>query len=109
MRTLLAIVALTLASFQPATGGEQFSCNMMVLTKDELALYQELTQALLAAMQEKKEMRNGYAFRLPPETLVTASQWISYERKCCPFFAFELEGSQETPVHCGCASRVRVA
>jgi hypothetical protein len=36
-------------------------------------------------------MRNGYAFRLAPAKLVDAAQWVSFERRCCPFFAFELE------------------
>lgn len=95
MRILYAVVALALASFQSDAGAEQFSCDMMALTKDELALYQELTQALFAAVEEKKELRDGYEFRLPPEALVTTSQWITYERKCCPFFAFELEVSKD--------------
>jgi hypothetical protein len=38
-----------------------------------------------------RELKNGYAFRLPAEELVATSQWISYERHCCPFFTFELE------------------
>jgi hypothetical protein len=45
-------------------------------------------------VQEQRELPNGYAFRLPPALLTTTAQWVSLERKCCPFFAFEIELSK---------------
>ena len=36
-------------------------------------------------------MKDRYALRLPAETLLTAAEWISLERRCCPFFGFTLE------------------
>jgi hypothetical protein len=57
---------------------------------------------------EIKELSNGYAFRLLPETpmLYKAMQFVANERLCCPFFTFtlvvsagqfwlELSGTQE--------------
>jgi hypothetical protein len=26
---------------------------------------------------------------------MTAAEWVSFERKCCPFFAFELEQAKD--------------
>ena len=76
------------ASVQPAPA---YSCNLAALSQEELATYQKLSQALLAGVQETAELPNGYAFRLPRESLVDAAQWVSYESRCCPFFAFEFE------------------
>jgi hypothetical protein len=36
-------------------------------------------------------MSNGYSFRLPPGTLLTVARWVALERKCCPFFTFQVE------------------
>jgi hypothetical protein len=91
MRVLSVSLLILLAPIASAFGGEQFTCNMMALTESDRAVYQEAAQSLLGAVQEKKELRNGYAFRLAPEMLVTAAQWISFERLCCPFFTFEMD------------------
>jgi hypothetical protein len=87
--TIAAVFAFTL--LHVARAGEQYSCNMAMLSDEELGHYQELAMTLHSSVQETKELRNGFAFRLPPDALVATSQWISYERKCCPFFDFELE------------------
>lgn len=90
-RLLLASLLLSLVPSGSADGKESFACNMAALTKNERAAYQKLAQRLLGAVEERRELKNGYAFRLPPETLVAAAEWVSFERRCCPFFAFELE------------------
>ena len=50
-----------------------------------------MLSALLASLTEREELADGYAFRLPPSWLERAARWIAYERKCCPFFAFQME------------------
>jgi hypothetical protein len=35
--------------------------------------------------------RVASSFRLPSSALMTVAEWVSLERKCCPFFAFEIE------------------
>jgi hypothetical protein len=70
---------------------ERFACNISALTSAERARRQDLSRTLLTAVQEKSELRDGYAFRLPSSAWMTAAEWVSFERKCCPFFAFELE------------------
>jgi hypothetical protein len=66
---------------------KRFACNVNGLT----ARYQELSRALFSAIQDKSELRDGYAFRLPSASLMTVAEWVSLERKCCPFFAFGIE------------------
>jgi len=95
MKALLASVLLALVPLGSAGAREPFACNMSALTTSQRVRHQELSRALLAAVQEKKELPAGYAFRLPPDKLVTAAEWVSYERKCCPFFTFAIEQSRD--------------
>ena len=55
------------------------------------------TDKLFRAVQEIRELPNGYSFRLPNQSdiLVTAAQFIALERLCCPFFGFGLEVERE--------------
>ena len=91
MKTLLVSLLMALVAFDSADAGEKFACNMKALNATERARYQELTTALMTATQEKRELPNGYGFRLAPSSLMAAAEWISLERKCCPFFTFEME------------------
>jgi hypothetical protein len=91
MRILLASVLMALGSFASAAEGQPFACNMKALTKAERATYQKLTRELWASVTERRELSDGYAFRSPAEELMTAARWVSFERKCCPFFTFEIE------------------
>lgn len=92
----LAAVLLILAGLHPAFAGEPYSCNMGALTEQELADYQVLAMTLRSSVQEIKELKNGFAFKLPADAVVSTSQWIAYERKCCPFFDFELEVAKDS-------------
>jgi hypothetical protein len=91
MNAPLVCLVIGLVSSGSAGARERFACHMGALTSGERARHEELSRTLLAVVQEKSELRNGYAFRLPPSALMTAAEWVSFERKCCPFFAFELE------------------
>ena len=90
-KILFASLVMLLSPAGPGSASERVACNMKALTKTERATYEKLAQTLLGAVQEQKELRNGYAFRLPPESLMSAAQWVSFERRCCPFFTFELK------------------
>jgi hypothetical protein len=95
LRSLLASMLLAVVPIGSVAGGERLACNMNALTKTERAQHAKMSQALMAAVQERTELRNGYAFRLPPGSLVTAAQWVTFERKCCPFFTFEMEQARD--------------
>ena len=75
---------------QPDTA---FACDMFALTPDERVHHAAASEALFADVQEIRESANGYTFRLPQEsaTLPRVADFITYERLCCPFFAFNLE------------------
>jgi len=102
MKELLVSLAI-LAWTHPAAGDErsvapvrEFSCNLTVLSEEDVASYQKLTRSLLAAVQETAELPDGYAFRFTPEALLSAAQWVAFESKCCPFFAFDIEVASYT-------------
>jgi hypothetical protein len=91
MKTLMTTLLLSLASTIPALATPRFACNLGALTKSERAAHERISAALLSSVEERKELKNGYAFRLPASSLVPAAQWVANERKCCPFFAFQIE------------------
>ena len=95
MKSLLGLALTALMPLGAVAAGERFACNAKALSTTERPRYQELTRALLGAVQEKSELPQGYAFRLPPSSLITAAEWISFERRCCPFFIFVLEQSRD--------------
>lgn len=50
-------------------------------------------EELLMSVQAIDELPNGFAFRLPNETLILqrAATFMVNEQLCCPFFGFTLE------------------
>lgn len=95
MKAMLASILLALFPFTGAIAKEHFACNANALSAAERARYQEITKTLLTTVQEKAELKNGYGFRLPAMSLMSAAEWISLERRCCPFFTFEVEQARD--------------
>jgi len=69
-----------------------FYCNIKALSPAERQRQKELGQVLRAANLETKELADGYAFRLRSEvaSLADLAEWVTNERKCCPFFDFDI-------------------
>lgn len=74
-----------------------FYCNMGALTSTERARYKVLAEKLKAADAERKEEANGYAFRIDTSqaSLVDVAEWVNFEKRCCPFFDFEISLQRE--------------
>ena len=74
-----------------------FMCRLDALDTAERARYQELRKQLHAGVEEVKELADGYAFRLAADskTILLAAEWITFERRCCPFFNFALDIESE--------------
>jgi hypothetical protein len=70
----------------------EFYCNASALNKAERERYRQLLQKLALARIEVQELSDGYALHLKREivSLPELAEWIGFERKCCPFFAFEI-------------------
>ena len=94
MTTSTAFVLSTLIPLALAIPGERFACNANTLSAPERARHEELSRRLFAAVDEQRELADGYAFRMTADNLVRAAEWVSLERRCCPFFTFGLEQSR---------------
>jgi hypothetical protein len=71
-----------------AVPSADFSCNINGIPLQTRAHYHQLVAALIRAIDEKRELPDGYAFRIKTER-ITAEQlveWVNLEKQCCPFF-----------------------
>ena len=67
-------------------------CKLDALTPAERARSATLLGELRAAMVERAELGDGWAFRLRDgASLAGVAEWIALERRCCPFFRFQLD------------------
>jgi hypothetical protein len=72
---------------------QAFACSLTALTAEQRKRHAELRKTLGESVKEIQELPDGYAFRLPDDTktILSAAEFISYEKLCCPFFKFNLE------------------
>ncbi len=73
------------------------ACDLTAIPVEQKDGYQIAVQAMQAAIQEKLELANGYAFRFPVEPQLSARllDFIAAERLCCSFLTFTLEFKPE--------------
>lgn len=69
-----------------------FRCNVGAFTEEQRKYHQSLSQELLKAVQEIREQPDGFSFCLPEDSsmVMKAAEFITLERLCCPFLAFQL-------------------
>lgn len=72
--------------------GPVFACNLRAIRAAERPRYNELVKRIRASIRSRREIANGYVFRLDSNivTLPEAAEWIVMERLCCPFFTLQL-------------------
>ena len=63
------------------------------MNPEERARYIALSRKLMSAREERRELDNGYAFKLTTQkiSLIEIAEWITFERRCCPFFNLQIE------------------
>jgi hypothetical protein len=73
------------------------TCNINGIPPQERARYGQLIESLRHAIQKKRELPDGYAFQMDTKKIGTdrLAEWIELERKCCPFFGFEIRWTPE--------------
>lgn len=73
-------------------------CNMNVFTPAERGAHIRTTTQLIQAIQNSREVENGYKLVFPNETqfISRIAEFIANERLCCPFLKFTLEVSSNT-------------
>ena len=69
-------------------------CNMDVFMPDERENHIRATTRLFQTLQDIQEAENGYEFIFPnsskSENITLFAEFISNERRCCPFLEFTL-------------------
>jgi hypothetical protein len=72
---------------------EPIACDFRALDAAEKLRQQTLFAQIHAAVQEVRELPDGYALRLPSDaaTTLAAAEFVTLERRCCPFFAVALD------------------
>jgi hypothetical protein len=78
-----------------AAGPERpvLACNPAAMTAEQRHRHSAIGARLRKAMQQVKELPDGYAFRYghSPELFLAAAEFASLEGECCPFYRFALE------------------
>ena len=93
MRMLLASLVMVLIPAGAGAAGEHFACNMKALTTEQRTEHAKRSKLLLRSIQSRKELPDGYAFRVDPSAIPIeeVARWIALERLCCPFLHFGLD------------------
>lgn len=94
----LALSAAAVATTQAAS--PPFACRANALDKAQRQRQQVLLQTARRAMVGKQELPNGLALTFPADAgiFVQLAEWISLERRCCPFLEFALEWKRDDSV-----------
>jgi hypothetical protein len=73
------------------------TCNINGIPLQERARYRQLVEVLRHAIQKRRELPDGYAFQMDTKQIGTdhLAEWIELERKCCPFFRFEIRWTSQ--------------
>jgi hypothetical protein len=68
------------------------ACVPGAIPAEDRAAHFALVKALFStALQERRELANGYAFRFDADQLDRVARFAANERKCCPFLSFTME------------------
>jgi hypothetical protein len=73
--------------------GAPLACNIRAISAAERPRYNDLIKRLRIAVQDRKELPDGYAYKLDAKkiTIQEVAEWITMERLCCPFLGFQLD------------------
>src|SRR5262245_18621857 len=95
----LAAAFIALAARQSGSVAQLFeglACDTGALDAAEQKRAEALRSRLRTATREVRELEDGYAFRIDPSVaLAELAEFMTYERRCCSFFAFGLEVAPE--------------
>ncbi len=73
------------------TGSPELACIPAAIPAADRQGHFKLARELFDQQaQERAALPDGYAVRFPADALRAVAQFVSNERKCCPFMHFEL-------------------
>jgi hypothetical protein len=73
------------------------ACDLSAISASDRPRYDELRRIVGAAVIGKRELPDGLAIQIDTNriALPQIAEWISVERKCCPFFEFRIDLAPE--------------
>ena len=95
MKRFLSLLALLAMPAQPAAK-TAFACRLNAFSAAQRTEHAALARELFPAVEETHELPGGYAFRLAAGRWTDVARWVDLERRCCPFFSFELTASPDS-------------
>jgi hypothetical protein len=74
------------------------ACRLDAIPASDLPRYNELRRMLATAAVGKRELPNGIEVQISTARMGLAQlgEWISFERKCCPFLDFRIDVAPES-------------
>ncbi len=85
----LALTAVARATPSPSTPAP--ACRLDVFSPAERDRHAGLLSRLVTRLGAPRRARGTWSFALPDDAAwVTAAEWITLERRCCPFLTFTL-------------------
>ena len=71
------------------------ACDLKAIEAWQRPRYENLVMRLRAAVQERNNRDDGYAYTLDSAgiTLPEVAEWMSMERLCCPFLTLQLSAA----------------
>ena len=74
-----------------------FACDMTAIALEQRGAHLATIEKLFRSVNAIRELPNGYAFQLSNESdvLLLATEFVTLERLCCPFFGFSIEVERE--------------
>ena len=69
-----------------------FACNLKAFQPNERTEWRKRIEQVMSAVTSKRPLADGYSFQIDPRkaSFHDVAEWVELERKCCPFFVFEL-------------------
>ena len=66
------------------------ACNINALDSTQQERRETLATHMHDVVLQVQELSNGYKFLYPAELFLTVTEFVSLEKQCCPFFAFQV-------------------
>lgn len=95
MTTATILTSLLCMCALAQSGSPPLVCNTKAISAAERPRYQDLIKKLRAAVEGRRALPDGYTFNVKGSgiTLQEVAEWMTMERRCCPFLTFKLETS----------------
>jgi hypothetical protein len=92
---MLALAAAAMATSQATP--PSFACRPHALDKAQRQRQQTLLDTVRRRVTSKQDLPNGIGLTFPAEDALfrELAEWVSLERRCCPFLEFALEWKQD--------------